>query len=210
VKDKNLYVIIYIFLNWLFMCMASKLCMAEDMKIPVVSKEKRSRVVHQYMQDWAIKNRVGLDTQYFVSTLDEAVQTITSGSNILVQYDKDISDTDNLYDERNTYRFVAQTSGVYYFTATAEIKNIADGKYASLRLVKNNTDVVGNALPGNFIAGPLFLIGGDGNINAFVSGFFYLLEGDFVEVYIQHNDNDAGSETITNDKFTIFQGFRVK
>ncbi|MEM5875577.1 MAG: hypothetical protein QXX45_03355 [Candidatus Aenigmatarchaeota archaeon] len=131
----------------------------------------------------------------------KAVKTVTQTANnstaTKVQFDTEIFDNGNNYDNSTNYRFIAPYNGVYFFYASICFQSASSPFSAWFGFYKN----------GSYLYIPLQSIHYSYQ-NLQASTLINLNANDYIEVYV--NQFSGGSKTIHNDTTTnIFSGFLV-
>jgi len=67
--------------------------------------------------------------------------SIFSNTNTLIQYNVEVFDTDNCYDNTTNYRFTPNVAGKYFFFASVQSGNVDDGDDFQISIRKNGTTV---------------------------------------------------------------------
>ena len=102
-----------------------------------------------------------------------STQPTYSGAAVKVAYAAEDYDTSNNYDSVTNYRFTAPVAGYYWFAATLQVMEAtASNIDVALSLYKNGTRI----RKGGNIKGAAYP-------QPYVSGLFYLAQGDYVEVF---------------------------
>ena len=81
----------------------------------------------------ALKN-----TPAFFATLSSN-QSVPSGTNTKIQFDNEVYDTDNCYDNTTNYRFTPNVAGKYYVFAFGEFAGLGD-TYTRFYFYKNGSE----------------------------------------------------------------------
>ena len=138
----------------------------------------------------------------FASSIS-GVQSVSNAVETKAQFNTQIYDTDNCYDNSTNYRFTPQTAGKYFLTATYFVGgSTADLTEAKIGIYKNNSVVLEYSLDRR--------TSGNGyNFSMTVNG---LVEAngstDYFEVFA--NGIGAGTKNIIGNNYqTFFQGYKI-
>ena len=138
-----------------------------------------------------------------------ANQTITSGSMTKAQFDSELLDTDNCYDNSTNYRFTPNVAGKYFMYAQVA-PNVGGGsefQYAYFNIRKNGTDIARGNVD--------FRNGTGGYANTLIVNTIVDANGstDYFEVYGEVGDAVTGSAPIFNGNSvrseTYFGAYRI-
>ena len=129
-------------------------------------------------------------------------QSLTTNTQIKLQFDTENFDTDNAYDNSTNYRFTPQVAGKYFVYSYARFLSISDQKQGIVYLYKNGSSVGfvnsmssgGNGHVGTLITKTIDLNGS----TDYVESFGYQDSGSSKDV------QGSGSEDIT-----IFGAYRI-
>ena len=86
----------------------------------------------------------GDNTPAFSVLKTSADQSLSGGGDVKIQYNNEILDTDNCYDNSTNYRFTPTTAGKYYFQASAYIDQNGGSscmEVAGIKIKKNGNTV---------------------------------------------------------------------
>lgn len=116
------------------------------------------------------------DNPYKFSVYRNASQSVTSGTATKINFDTELYDSNNDYNNSSTYRYTAPVNGFYHFDCGIE-GTTSGGGFAILYLYKNGSNIrqlsklyIGTATGGEASGGvDLQLAAGD-----YIEGFFYL------------------------------------
>ena len=136
-----------------------------------------------------------------VAVRSSTSQTISSGSDVKVQLDTEMIDTNNTFDSSTNYRWSPGVAGKYYMTGTVSINIASAGKYLQAKIFKNGSmvsfqQVVAEGTNNTYSATVDFIDDNDGD--------------DYYELYIRQN---TGSNSSLNShaeaKYTRFFGYKL-
>ena len=120
----------------------------------------------------------GVVTKEFHAYLGTS-QTIATGTNTKIQFDTEVFDPDNVYDNVTNYRYVPAEIGKYYIYARALLLSLGNGKEMTISLQLNGAAVLYLLHMSAGVTGAHG--GGGGGIIDITS------TTDYIEVYVQHN-----------------------
>ena len=81
----------------------------------------------------------GVNTPAFLAA-STSNQTIANETNTLIQYNAELFDTDNCYDNTaGNYSFTPNVAGKYYVFASVRMDTASDFDYLAIEISKNNT-----------------------------------------------------------------------
>jgi len=131
-----------------------------------------------------------------------ADQSITHATVTKAQFNTEIFDTDNCYDNSTNYRFTPTTAGKYALQAGAIFESVDDAKQGVMYFYKNGTNVgltrMTNAKTGNFIGlTNTIIVDANGTSDYFE-----------VNVYHDHGSNINISGNV-GDPRTYFSGYKL-
>ena len=128
-------------------------------------------------------------------------QSLSTNTTTKAQCDTENWDTDSAYDNSTNYRFTVPSGkdGKYVFNAGSSVAYLDDGEYLQLFLYKNGSSI--NAFPVRQYSG-----GGDYQLTYSFSYTVSLVAGDYMELYIRHNE---GASQNAQPNFTYFSGHRL-
>lgn len=114
---------------------------------------------------------------YKFSVYRNASQSVTSGTATKINFDTELYDSNNDYNNSTTYRYTAPVNGFYHFDCGVEGTTSSGGGFTILYLYKNGSNIrqlsklyIGTATGGEASGGvDLQLAAGD-----YIEGFFYL------------------------------------
>ena len=67
-------------------------------------------------------------------------QTISHATDTKIQYDTEVFDTDNAYDNSTNYRFTPQVAGKYFIFASVQSAEVSDFDDYQIKIKKNGSD----------------------------------------------------------------------
>ena len=160
-----------------------------------------------------LKNRAGTST---ITTADvtntpaflvklSADTNITDATETKVEFDTEIIDTDNKYDNSTNYRFTPGVAGTYFLFAQVYIKSNANAELADMRVtIKRNTTRI-------FAARHNPATNDANSITLNVSTIDVANDTDYYEVHVFAND-ESGNPTIEaseNGVTSFFGGYKL-
>jgi hypothetical protein len=128
-------------------------------------------------------------------------QTISSGSNVKVQLDTEMIDTDNTFDSSTNYRWSPGVAGKYYMTGTVSLNIASAGKYMQALIYKNGStasyqQIVAEGTNATYTATVDLIDDNDGD--------------DYYELYIRQNTGgDIGLNYSATSLYTRFFGYKL-
>ena len=142
----------------------------------------------------------GANTPYFSAFINGNVG-IASGTLTKMQFNGEEYDSDNAFDSTTNYRFTVPvgSAGKYLIGAQFEIEYVDDAQRLEIKLFKNGSE---DQRARNYAYSPA-------NVRELfvqTSALMNLAEGDYVEVYGQHNQ---GSTRTTYGQHSRFWGFKL-
>ena len=147
----------------------------------------------------------GDNTPSFCAFLS-ADQSISSGTETKIQFNTEVFDTDNAYDNSSNYRFTVPSgkAGRYYFHANvhSDFSGIGDdGERALLYFYKDGSSKVFND----------FFIGSSYNVVQVSNAYSFIIDlnaGEYIELYIMNKDGNAGGNAEVGAG-SFFMGYRL-
>ena len=146
------------------------------------------------------------NTPAFLARLS-AAQSIANATWVKLQIDTEKLDTAGAYDNSTNYRFTvpAGQAGAYVFWFGTQFNAVASGKYTSIVLYVNGTFESSDPFRSRTAYG-YTIKGTSGHDNHNVTSMMNLIVGDYVEVWVAH---DQGSAKDAQSAETYFGGFKV-
>ena len=142
----------------------------------------------------------GTNTPAFRVYRSGSAQTISSSSNVKIQFNSETYDTDNAFDSSTNYRFTPQTSGKYFIHFQYGHNSGTAHTEISLKIFKNGSAV---AIKTNNHAGgtKMYEVSSTVSLNG---------SSDYIEAYVYHNygsdrSSDYGSENVYLEGFKIIE-----
>ena len=129
-------------------------------------------------------------------------QSVSSGTNTKVQFDGELFDSDNCYDNTSNYRFTPTEAGKYFLFAQVFFGINTTGSEGSIRLYKNGTSGLQYFARSTYVGGPATQTA---NIQGIVDANG---SSDFFEIYI----DASGTFTLkddTNQYRNWFGGYKI-
>ena len=126
-------------------------------------------------------------------------QNCSSGSYTKLQFSTEVVDTNSSYDHSSNYRFTVPSgqAGLYFFTSQCQVPNIDDSERAQLVFYLNGSQksetMSRDFAPSN-----------QNTIYNNISSVFNLSVGDYVEVYVYHNEGST-----QDSGYGQFGGFKI-
>jgi len=144
---------------------------------------------------WGYTNRPAFMAQKSSS------QTITTGTWTKVQLDEEILDTDNAYDNTTNHRFTVPTGGAGWYMChfSTGIDDVQDSDYVYSRLYLNGSGI-------NHAIGSGWCSAANAIVQATTSHMLHLDDGDYLELYVYHNE---GSNEPVEQNRCRFSAFRL-
>ena len=147
----------------------------------------------------------GVNTPAFFA-YKETVQTFADNTTTKIQFDKEVIDTNNLYDNATNYRFTP-TAGTYFIFGSAALFSTSVGSVHVTRIVKNGTTIVyqqlgfdTNHIPAN------------GQSVMSVSTIDTANGTDYYEIHALQNNSGSGSVTVdynATERYSYFGAFKL-
>jgi len=106
-------------------------------------------------------------------------QSIPTGVETKIQLNAESYDSQNEFDSTTNYRFTATKAGYYLVTATIYMPSVEDGKVVAPAIYKN----------GGKYSSYRHLVAAADDMSASVSDIIYLAVGDYIELYVGHNNS---------------------
>ena len=137
----------------------------------------------------------GVNTPAFQAKLTSSNQSISNATFTKIQFNSELFDTDNTYDNSTNYRFTPGVAGKYVLTATVKLQNCGDQSLFINSIYKNGSNLKSfTTLPGR---------------NDDVSGVITAIDGanttDYYEIFSY--TNGGSSVLLTND--TYFSAYKI-
>ena len=142
----------------------------------------------------------GANTPAFFAFQDgSSAQTISHNTNTKIQFQTEVFDSDNAYDNSSNYRFTPQTAGKYFIFASVMLGTSSDINQVECKIYKNGsvyTNGIGVNLHYNNV---------DVSTIVDMNG-----SSDYVEAYIMHNEG-SNQNTYPSDtnRYVRFGGYRL-
>ena len=149
-------------------------------------------------------------TPAFEAKLSSA-QSISDDTFVKVQFDSEVYDTNNAYDNATNYRFTVPTGFAGKYSVYCTLQLAGDGGNldildTGLRIYKNGSSVLWNAFGADDTSTA------DRNVNIAISTVLDLSESDYLEIYGLVN-SVSGTQSITGDsgvqKRSYFGAYRI-
>ena len=137
----------------------------------------------------------GTMTPAFEATLGSN-QNLSNNTFTKVQFNTEIFDTDNTYDNSTNYRFTPGVAGKYVLSATAQVQNCGNGNIFYVGIYKN-----GSALKTNNI-----IPGSSDDLSGMITYIDVANTTDYYEIYARQGSGGS-SVFLTND--TYFSAYRI-
>ena len=136
------------------------------------------------------------NTPYFYAHTDDG-QSISGSTNVKIQYNTEVLDTDSAYDPSTNHRFTVPTGkgGVYFLSACFRIHSTSDFDNCQFKFYKNGSEIVSHNLYHHHYETR------QGNI------ILDLDAGDYIEVYTYLG---SGENLTTSYASNYFYGYRIK
>ena len=115
-----------------------------------------------------------------LSVYPSGAQTIAASTYTKLLYNQEVYDDRNEYNT-TTYRFTAQYPGKYRVTGQTKFSTVAAGKVIDLEIRKNGSRFSINS----------FRVDGTGDNSASINDTLKLVGGDYLELWVRHNDTTA-------------------
>ena len=144
---------------------------------------------------WAYTNRPAFMARKSSS------QNIDTSTWTKVQIDQEVLDTDNAYDNTTNYRFTVPTGGAGWYMChfSTGIDDVQDSDYVYARLYVNGS-AIDHALGSGWCSAA------NAVLQAATSHMVYLDDGDYLELYVYHNE---GSTEPVEQNRCYFGAFRL-
>ena len=146
---------------------------------------------------WAYTNRPA----FMARQNQSSSQNIDTSTWTKVQLDEEILDTDNAYDNTTNYRFTVPTGGAGWYMChfSTGIDDVQDSDFVYARLYLNGSGMA-------HAIGSGWCSAANAIIQATSSHMVYLDDGDYLELYVYHNE---GSTEPTEQIRCYFGAFRL-
>ena len=132
-------------------------------------------------------------------------QTIGDAVTTKVQFNTEVYDTNNNYDNSSNYRFTPQTAGKYfcYLTIEGGVGGVSRLSQFSIEIKKNGAKIAGS---GSDFRSDAYGLGSFGTCTVGVS-----LNGssDYLEAFCYINDQSAGNTEIYGGKASVFGAYKL-
>jgi len=142
----------------------------------------------------------GANTPSFFAWVDTD-QSISGGSNTKVQFDGELYDSDNCYDNTSTYRFTPTEAGKYFLFAQVYFAISSTGSEGSIRIYKNGTSGLQYFARSTYVGGPATQTA---NIQGIVDANG---TSDYFEIYIECSSSTLKDDT--NQYRNWFGGYKI-
>mgnify|MGYP003137660416 CR=1 FL=1 len=133
-----------------------------------------------------------------------ASQQLSNDTATKIAYDTEVYDTDSAYDHSSNYRFTVPSgkAGKYFIGASIRSGNVADTKKILMYLYVNGSEVAENyaqVISAN--TSEQYTIG--------VSKALNLSAGDYIEVFVLHQNGAAVNFSSSSSIGSFFYGYRI-
>ena len=142
----------------------------------------------------------GTNTPAFRVYRSSSAQTISSGSNVKIQFNSETYDTDNAFDSSTNYRFTPQTSGKYFIHFHYGHNSGTAHTIVAVKLFKNGSSLAEKT--NNHAGGTkMYEVSSTVSLNG---------SSDYIEAYVYHNygsdrSSDYGSENVYLEGFKLIE-----
>jgi len=136
----------------------------------------------------------GTNTPSFQAKLSSN-QSISNATNTKVQFNSELFDTDNTYDNSTNYRFTPGVAGKYVLTAVIKLQNCGDQSLFVNNIVKN----------GSQLKQTITLPGRDDDLSGIVTAIDVASSSDYYEIFSY--TNGGASVLLAND--TYFNAYKI-
>ena len=133
-----------------------------------------------------------------------ASQQLSNDTSTKIAYDTEVYDTDSAYDHSNNYRFTVPSNkgGKYFIGASIRSGNMADTKKITMHLFVNGSEVAEHyAQVVSANTSEQYTIG--------VSKTLNLSAGDYIEVFVLHQNGAAVNFSSSSSIGSFFYGHRL-
>jgi hypothetical protein len=143
------------------------------------------------------------NTPAFMATAS-AQLTLTNGTNTKVEFNTEVVDTDNCYDNSTNYRFTPTTAGkhnISYFASMETTGGVGSANFAFFKLYKNGS-VIHQA----------YIDSSNNNTYAYAGGVTAIVDmngsSDYLEAFVFANAS-SGNMKVQNSTYTMFSGYKL-
>ena len=137
----------------------------------------------------------GANTPSFQAKLSSN-QNISSGTFTKVQFDTELFDTDNTYDNSTNYRFTPGVAGKYVLTATVKVQNCGNATLYFVNIYKNGSSLK------SFVTLP----GRDDDLSGMITAIDIANTTDYYEIYARQGSGGT-QPLLPND--TYFSAYKI-
>ena len=133
-----------------------------------------------------------------------ASQQLANDTSTKIAYDTEVYDTDSAYDHSSNYRFTVPSgkAGKYFIGASIRSGNMADTKKITMNLFVNGSEVAEHyAQVASSNSGEQYTIG--------VFKTFDLSAGDYIEVFVLHQNGAAVNFSSSSSIGSFFYGYKL-
>ena len=138
----------------------------------------------------------GVNTPAFQAKLSGSTQSVSSGTFTKVQFNTELFDSDNKYDNSSNYRFTPGVAGKYVITANVRVQNCGNETIYYVSIYKN-----GSALKTH-----LTLPGRNDDLNGMITAIDVANTTDYYEIYARQGS--GGSRVFLTDH-TYFNAYKL-
>jgi hypothetical protein len=122
-------------------------------------------------------------------------QNISSGAHTKVQFDTELFDTDNTYDNSTNYRFTPGVAGKYVLTASVRVQNCGNATLYFVDIYKNGSSLK------SFITLP----GRSDDLNGMITAIDVANTTDYYEIYARQGSGSTQPLLPTNTYFNAYK-----
>ena len=147
----------------------------------------------------------GANTPSFMA-VQTSVTSLSAGAFTKVQFNSEIFDTDNTYDNSSNYRFTPATAGKYMIGASASCSSLDPDEFFKLSIYKNGSETItSNSI--NYKVTQQTRVANSLNPSLVVSFVDLADADDYYEVFAYNGDGGANNTDLNLGNF--FYGYKI-